>query len=901
LPVVGPVVTRLFPGTRGGRRVLQVWRKVLFEAISSWNDHDATTQSAALAFYTLFSLAPVLVVVIAVAGAVFGAEAVRGQIFGEFQAWMGPEAAAFVQSVLRSAAKPTGSRLAATLGTLTLVFGASGVFVQLQGSLNRIWGVIPKPGATFTTLLRKRLLSFAVLLGLGFLLVVSLVLSAAIHALGDVIQRHFAFSVHLVQVINLVASFSVVSLLFALIFMLLPDVKLGWRDVALGAVITSLLFGLGKELIGFYLGRTGTASAYGAAGSLVMVLLWIYYSSLIFLFGAELTRIQSRRERGSVPPEEGAMRAAASKDPTTLRAGIGIVLVFVCAGRAGGATSQPPRQTVKVEVEGVSGELRRNVLATLAIEQERKEKDLDEARIRHFHAQAVDQIGHAVEPYGYYKPVVQASLHHQGNEWTARYVIDPGPPLKVTHREIELVGEAMADPAFEAVVSSFPLHEGEVVNQLLYEAGKKSLEDYAAEHGYLDGSFRVNQIRVDVDAYTCDIVLHYDSGQRFHYGPVIFHQDFLRPSVLQGYIKLREGEPIAASELRKLQNDLAASPYFQRVEVVPDRTQAVGDRVPIAVNLTPSKRFRFAGGLGYGTDTGPRANLAVDVRRVNDRGHYITSEGRVSLIERSFKVDYNLPGAYPRTDVFTYRLAYAKVDTNTSTTNSALAGVGQARTVGRWQQALRLDFERATFKVGVDHGTSHLLTPQASWTRVWSNDRIFPTRGLKLELDLGAAERRLLSNASYLQERAAGKWITSLRGQPFRLITRAEAGYTEISDRDFHGLPPIIRFFAGGDQSVRGYGYQQLGPRDISGHVSGGRALATGSVELEYRLLQKWGVATFFDAGNAAQNFSLNLKEGTGVGLRWLSPIGMVRADVAFALSIPGHPIRFHLNIGPDL
>jgi membrane protein len=287
---------------------VQRWRKLIVDTVTCWNAHNASTQSAALAFFTIFSLAPVLIVVIALAGAIFGQDAVRGQLFQEFQSWMGKDAAAFVQGMLKSAAKPAASRLAATIGIITLLFGATGVFVQLQESLNIIWGVQARPGAVLTRLLRKRMLSFALVMSLGFLLMVSLVLSAALTALGSYLEARLNIPMAALHIANILVSFSLITVLFALIYRFLPDVKLHWRDVGLGAVVTALLFEIGKAAIGFYLGRTGIASTYGAAGSLVMVLSWVYYSALIFLFGAEFTRIYSHGTRSLPRPEAGAAR-----------------------------------------------------------------------------------------------------------------------------------------------------------------------------------------------------------------------------------------------------------------------------------------------------------------------------------------------------------------------------------------------------------------------------------------------------------------------------------------------------------------------------------------------------------------------------------------------------------------
>lgn len=288
------------------------WTKMLAEVAANWTRHGASAQSAALAFYTIFSLAPVLVVVVALAGSIFSEEAVRGEIYQEFQGLMGPEAALLVQEVLQSAARPASGRIATLMGIGTLLFGATAVFVQLQEALNRVWEVAPKPGAVFTTLLRKRLLSFAILLGAGFLLMVSLVLSAALSVVSSRLEALLPIDLGLLQAFNFLLSFLLITLLFALIYRLLPDVRLQGRDVMLGAVATSLLFVIGKTLIGLYLGRTTVASAYGAAGSLVVILLWVYYSSLIFFLGAEITWVHSRQHGAAqAPPEEGAMRVPA--------------------------------------------------------------------------------------------------------------------------------------------------------------------------------------------------------------------------------------------------------------------------------------------------------------------------------------------------------------------------------------------------------------------------------------------------------------------------------------------------------------------------------------------------------------------------------------------------------------
>ena len=282
------------------------------QAAEAWVDDYAPSMGAALAYYTVFSLAPLLLIVIAIAGLVFGADAARGEIFGQLNKLMGSDAAAAVEGMLVSVSKPSEGITATVVGAVVLLIGATSVFGELQDALDRIWRAParPKVGGAWG-LLRARLLSFGMIFGLAFLLMVSLVLSAGMAALGKWWGGWFAGFEVWVQTVNAVLSFGLTGAVFAFIYKFMPRVRIEWRDVWLGAAVTALLFTLGKTLIGLYIGKTGVASGYGAAGALVVLLVWVYYSAQVFLMGAEFTWVYARTygtmkgqvlERAAAPP-----------------------------------------------------------------------------------------------------------------------------------------------------------------------------------------------------------------------------------------------------------------------------------------------------------------------------------------------------------------------------------------------------------------------------------------------------------------------------------------------------------------------------------------------------------------------------------------------------------------------
>jgi len=289
-----------------------LWQEavVLFkEAGSAWAEDKVPRLSAALAYYTFFSLAPLLVIVIAIAGTLFGAEAIRGKLDDQIAGLVGQQSAIAIQDLVKNAYQPSSSWIATSLATGAILLGVSGLFGELQGSLNTIWGVKPKPNRSWWDILKERFVSFSMVFGIVFLLLVSLVISAAIAAVIGVLGLALPRPELVPQVIDTLVSIGVITLLFAMLFKVLPDVQLTWKNVWVGSALTAVLFVAGKSLISFYLGHSSATSVYGAAGSLVVVLLWVYYTAQILFFGAEFTKVFTYRYTAHPLPTENAMHA----------------------------------------------------------------------------------------------------------------------------------------------------------------------------------------------------------------------------------------------------------------------------------------------------------------------------------------------------------------------------------------------------------------------------------------------------------------------------------------------------------------------------------------------------------------------------------------------------------------
>jgi membrane protein len=285
------------------------------DTVAQWIEDQPFPLAAALSYYTLFSLAPLLIIVISIAGFAFGREAAQNQIVETVQGMIGQESAQAIQGMIENASdQPKTGMISTVIGIIALILGAGGVVGQLQTSLNTIWGVEPKPGQGVWGFIRQRFISFAMVLGIGFLLLVSLVVSAVVTGITEFVGTFFGGTELVAHALDLIVSFALITVLFAMIYKFLPDVKIQWGDVWIGAALTSLLFTIGKFLIGLYLGSSGVTSAYGAAGSLITVLLWVYYSALIFFLGAEFTQVYASQYGSGVKPTEHAQPIAAETE-----------------------------------------------------------------------------------------------------------------------------------------------------------------------------------------------------------------------------------------------------------------------------------------------------------------------------------------------------------------------------------------------------------------------------------------------------------------------------------------------------------------------------------------------------------------------------------------------------------
>ncbi|MCG6872113.1 MAG: autotransporter assembly complex protein TamA [Gammaproteobacteria bacterium] len=556
-------------------------------------------------------------------------------------------------------------------------------------------------------------------------------------------------------------------------------------------------------------------------------------------------------------------------------------------------------QDLSVHISGVKSAELQSIQAQLQIEREKDRPDLADGRIKRLHGLAPEQIRRALQPFGYYQAQVRGSLEKTDKGWQARYQVERGQPVRMGRLDLRLQGPGETDAALAGLLREFPLRVGDVFAHPSWEEGKLDLQRIAAERGYLDATLQTHEVRVNLAARTAQATLVFDTGPRYAFGPVVFRQEtnVVDPELVARYSEIHEGDDYTGEALRELRVALVDSGWFAQVEIVvrreDTRRETGRPHVPVEVRLTARKPSQYRVGIGYGSDTGARLNLGF-TRYFQRRGHRVTLDTRLADNARELLGRYSIPRGDPRHERLDLLASVSRQDTDQRLSETALVGVSLVGQFHGWQRTLGLALAREDYTIAGADGRADLLLPSISIRRSDSDDPLNPRRGWRLQLDALTA---LGSDGGFGQFGADATWIHSL-SRDWGLILHGEAGITLVDKLD--DIPASRRFFAGGDHSVRGFGYEALGPVNANDQITGGKFLLVASVELERRLTEKWSVAVFTDAGNAF-NDNFDPEYGVGIGVRWRSPVGPVRVDLAHGSGPQGDDLRLHLVIGPRL
>lgn len=532
------------------------------------------------------------------------------------------------------------------------------------------------------------------------------------------------------------------------------------------------------------------------------------------------------------------------------------------------------------------------------IDMSRFECNIADWRLQRINRTARNTAQQALHALGYYQAKVETSAHRHSDCWTLEIKTSPGERATIRKVNVNVTGGLEKNERCKQLLSELPITAGSQLSHADYESTKLKLESLASHYGYFDGEFTRQELRIDRQGNTADVLLDFDSGERYKLGEILIGKTQLSDNFLRTYIKIKSGDFYNSQDLTLQQQLLANSGYFSNVEVAPDRNAIKGRKIPVTIKTSPRKRHAYRMGMGISTDAGPRATLNFENRWLNRRGHHYQVETQFSRVIKESVFQYTIPLGDAGNHKLDLSLGYKDEDNDTSKSSTSKYSARQTRMLGnQWRRSINLDYLVESFSTADATDRIRLLTPGISWNKTAADAPLYPRSGWRFGLQLLTARQSIFSDLNLSQATSSIKLI-----RPWgkaRLIGRGAIGITKAND--FARVPASLRFFAGGDNSVRGFGYKKLGPTDDEGNVIGGRNKLTGSIEVELPIRQRWGLAAFIDAGNAFNDFEkYQLKKAAGIGLRFHSPVGPVRIDIARDVEF-SEAFRIHLSMGPDL
>ena len=562
---------------------------------------------------------------------------------------------------------------------------------------------------------------------------------------------------------------------------------------------------------------------------------------------------------------------------------------------------------VDVEVEGLDEEMRDAVRSTLQLSDYGK-RDISAAELRAAFKDADQQIRQALEPFGFYDVEVDKKLTGDGNAgWKAHFQVTPGKPAVVRSADVEVRGEGKQQRRVAEAVAGFAPRVGDRLDHATYEASKQVIDSSLRGSGYLDAKYAQRRVTVRPEQESADIAVVWDSGPRYRFGPVRFSGDApFSDKFLQQFVPWRDDAYFNSEQVLTLQQRLVDADYFELVSVQPALDEKKDGVVPIDVLLNRDERTVYSGEVYYSTDFGPGIRVGAERRWLNKKGHKADVQAEYSQRLQAIATHYKIPRPGREDRSYDFGIAYR--DETTDVSRSRNFQVAASRSEKRWHgftRTIGLKYLKGDFAIGdedepetLEFGESRLLFAEGTLSRRRVNDRITPRRGYVVDFGVRLASEAIVSDTDIAQTWGRLTWLLP-QGERNRFKFRAEAGAMTVGN--FDALPPDLRFYAGGDRSIRGFDYHAIGETSAVGNVIGGKYLVLGSAEYEYYFNDSWGAAVFSDAGDAFSD-DFNLNASVGVGVRWRSPLGPIRVDFAVPVKTELEKSwHIHVLLGPDI
>lgn len=548
---------------------------------------------------------------------------------------------------------------------------------------------------------------------------------------------------------------------------------------------------------------------------------------------------------------------------------------------------------VSLTIKGIDGALEDNVNAYLSSIPED-----DYSTSLRFQARLEQSITEALNALGYYHAKISYTITKDNDELIVN--VKPGEPVRIKEMDVVISGEAEKDEEFTNLINKSRLKEGRILNQGEYDALKSGIRNLALQRGYFNGDFKLSRLEIVPELNEANVRLHYDSGIRYHFGTVEILGSQIWEDRVDSLRPFKTGEPYLVSDVGEYNQNLSNTDWFSSVFVEPDLSKLDDGRdLPIKVSLAPAAKNQLETGIGYSTDTGVRGTLKWKKPWVSARGHSFDTALSLSKPEQTITAGYKIPLDDVLHEYYQLQFGLKHLDNrDTESLESNLAVERHWITDGGWHKTLYVRHLYENFSQGLQEDGVQFVLPGASFSRTRTRGGNMPMWGDKQSVTVEYGDPALLSETRVLRLLGRTSWIRGI-GQNHRGLFRLEGG-ANITD-EFEKLSPSLRFFAGGDNNIRGYGYESISPTDASGALTGAKYMVTSTLEYQYRVTGNWWGAVFYDIGDAFNETPV-WKSGAGVGIRWASPVGPVSFDFAWGLdSEPDPEFRIHFSLGPEL